>query len=467
MNLASLLFGVLAVGVFLLGSAVRKPIGQQGVDFQLYTRKLDSNGNYILADSPVFVGNNFNPMKPTEVIVHGFNETSDNKYVALIRDGYLETTDYNVVMVNWGPLARGPYYDEATQNVYNVAPLLSDYLDFLVRTSNRSLVRGIGFDLGAQILAVAAQKMKRGPLAQITALDPAKPIFEFEDNTMRLDKGDAEFVEVIHTAGGFLSFSENIGHVDIYPNGGVSPQPGCLEEMERATYCSHRRAYEYYAQSLRHPKLYPASLCSSWSEYKDGKCTENEKIYIGDSIPARARGSFYLDIHYGTSSNKAEVVQTTYNLVTEAPAKISNNSYSSSCLRKYQSLRLFDIILSMMCIFTIFLSFYAIILAFLRCITGGNQQKINENKKNQEKKHKINQVDQKWEARFLIYLAKNLYSEGTHRLLKDKEGKQFTIVKRVGKKRMHLVNDKNEVIMPVRVTIVKTKVTKKPIIDNI
>jgi hypothetical protein len=62
------------------------------------------------------------------------------------------------------------------------------------------------------------------------ALDPAKPIFEIRSNEERLDAGDAEFVQVIHTASGFLSFLEPVGHADFYPNGGKVPQPPCSGE---------------------------------------------------------------------------------------------------------------------------------------------------------------------------------------------------------------------------------------------
>jgi hypothetical protein len=61
-------------------------------------------------------------------------------------------------------------------------------------------------------------------------LDPAKPIFEIKDNEERLDAGDAAFVQVIHTASGFLSFLEPVGHADFYPNSGKAPQPSCSGE---------------------------------------------------------------------------------------------------------------------------------------------------------------------------------------------------------------------------------------------
>ncbi|PSN43622.1 hypothetical protein C0J52_15022 [Blattella germanica] len=88
----------------------------------------------------------------------------------------------------------------------------------------------VGFNLGAQVVGLAAKRMKQGPLPRIIALDPSKPLFEFKDDSKRLASKDAEFLLTIHTAGGFIAFSKPIGHVDFYPNGGIAPQPPCSEE---------------------------------------------------------------------------------------------------------------------------------------------------------------------------------------------------------------------------------------------
>ncbi len=58
-----------------------------------------------------------------------------------------------------------------------------------------------------------------------SGLDPAGPLFEGYDPTVRLDEGDALYVDVVHSNGeslivGGFGISEPIGHVDFYPNGG-------------------------------------------------------------------------------------------------------------------------------------------------------------------------------------------------------------------------------------------------------
>jgi hypothetical protein len=45
-------------------------------------------------------------------------------------------------------------------------------------------------------------------------LDPASPMFERAVDSERLDKSDADFVDVIHSSR--LGLYERIGHVDFY-----------------------------------------------------------------------------------------------------------------------------------------------------------------------------------------------------------------------------------------------------------
>ena len=67
-------------------------------------------------------------------------------------------------------------------------------------------------------------------------LDPAGPRFDNFDEDAKLDRSDAQFVDVIHTNGQSLSVDggfgllKQSGHVDFYPNGGEK-QPGCTDGL--------------------------------------------------------------------------------------------------------------------------------------------------------------------------------------------------------------------------------------------
>lgn len=52
------------------------------------------------------------------------------------------------------------------------------------------------------------------------------------------------------------------GHADFYPNGGLTPQPGCksLDIITLAS-CSHYRAPVYFAESILLPESFPSYEC--------------------------------------------------------------------------------------------------------------------------------------------------------------------------------------------------------------
>ena len=58
-------------------------------------------------------------------------------------------------------------------------------------------------------------------------MDAAYPLFANEGPDGRLDAGDANLVDAIHTCSGILGLREPYGDVDFYPNKGTMPQPGC------------------------------------------------------------------------------------------------------------------------------------------------------------------------------------------------------------------------------------------------
>ncbi|CAB4006131.1 pancreatic triacylglycerol lipase, partial [Paramuricea clavata] len=121
-------------------------------------------------------------------------------------------------------------------------------------------------------------------------LDPARPQFEGRHAEARLDKTDAHFVDVIHTNSapflfGGAGYRGQLGHVDFYPNGGEY-QPGCEGLLRsiwqsgvlNAATCHHMRAVEYFTASIRQECLFPAFPCSSWKEFKEGKCFNKFRV---------------------------------------------------------------------------------------------------------------------------------------------------------------------------------------------
>lgn len=69
------------------------------------------------------------------------------------------------------------------------------------------------------MLFAAGKKITGGKVSKIVGLDPASPLFKYEDVDGRLAETDASYVEVIHTCAGTLGISKPIGHSSFYPNG--------------------------------------------------------------------------------------------------------------------------------------------------------------------------------------------------------------------------------------------------------
>lgn len=63
-------------------------------------------------------------------------------------------------------------------------------------------------------------------------MDPAGPFYNTTATKDKLAKGDAQFVQVIHSCAGGLGYNGVLGDADYWPNGGTRPQPGCEELVE-------------------------------------------------------------------------------------------------------------------------------------------------------------------------------------------------------------------------------------------
>jgi hypothetical protein len=106
--------------------------------------------------------------------------------------------------------------------------------------------------------------------------------------TVRLDRSDAQFVDVIHTDSNSilqlgLGMSQSIGHIDFYPNGG-SDQPGCsdrltsfitdglIEGTRNFVACGHQRAPDYFVESINgnNKCQFISYSCKNWLSFTEG-----------------------------------------------------------------------------------------------------------------------------------------------------------------------------------------------------
>ena len=115
--------------------------------------------------------------------------------------------------------------------------------------------------------------VKSGKLKRITGLDPAKPLFITASDDKRLDKSDAEFVQVIHTDVFEKGMLVPMGHADFYVNGGYK-QPGCREETSapNGESCNHNRAPRFYGESISSKVGFWGFRCAHWHRYLLGFC---------------------------------------------------------------------------------------------------------------------------------------------------------------------------------------------------
>lgn len=136
---------------------------------------------------------------------------------------------------------RKDVYVDAAQNAIHVGQYVGLVLSVLDKLSSNGVnIHVVGHSLGAHLVGVVGRTFEEAAgrkLARVTGLDPAGPSFidgpviEAVPELMkaRLNKNDAEFVDIIHTQGSLspavLHFDSKfgdlnpLGHADFYPDG--------------------------------------------------------------------------------------------------------------------------------------------------------------------------------------------------------------------------------------------------------
>lgn len=269
------------------------------ISVNLYTRRNPKIPQY-LATRDSYLQSNYNSSHPTRILFHGWMSDGFGDSVVLIRDAYLESNDFNIIIIDWSTSAHIILYYEATERVPYIAREVVKMIQLLYsafKTSSAKLIL-VGHSLGSHIAGYVGKQVIEAQLPKLRAivgLDvPEVYLGSFEDG---LQAGDADYVQLIQTS--IWGVGTQSGHANFYPNYAKN-QPTC---MFLDTGCSHSKSYSYFAESIlaSNQTAFWARKCKNYRSINQQSCevVEEDKRWFmgGEPLDFTAEGVFYLRTH--------------------------------------------------------------------------------------------------------------------------------------------------------------------------
>ncbi|CAG9760473.1 unnamed protein product [Ceutorhynchus assimilis] len=264
----------------------------------------------------------FDPQKSSKVIIHGYNSNMFLSALTELRKEYLKKNDYNIFVIDWSPLNQSPCYPAAVWNARHVGTCVAQLID-RIKDMGAEDIHVIGFSLGAHITNYLSLALRPYILPRITGLDPALPGYITVNRDQKLDKSDAQYVDVYHTNAFMQGKAEESGHVDFYFNGG-SVQPGCWG-TDNFFSCNHHRAPLYYAESINSDTGFYGWRCTSYFDFLAGRCPTNEiQVKLGESTKKDVFGT-YMVITAPSPPFAVGHYNITFGSKLQKPSEIVNN----------------------------------------------------------------------------------------------------------------------------------------------
>ncbi|XP_070492769.1 vitellogenin-1-like [Chironomus tepperi] len=236
----------------------------------------------------------FDPSKKVVVMITGWNSDIDSENTAAdeLWKAYKSRGDTNFILIDTARYVDTLYAWSAF-NTQELGKAVGKGLAELINYVPLENIHVMGHSLGAHIAGSAGKTFQHETdklLPRITAFDPAKPCFGEGESLQGVGRGDAEFVDVIHSDAGGLGKPEAIGDADFFPNGIVPLMPGCF-----TIFCSHSRAWEYYAETVYkgNENNFIAKKCGSLHSFEINACIRQE-VAMGYSCPKTVKGNFFL-----------------------------------------------------------------------------------------------------------------------------------------------------------------------------
>ncbi|KAG1694113.1 Pancreatic lipase-related protein 3 [Nymphon striatum] len=192
------------------------------------------------------------------------------------KDGYwelLKHKDVNIIAVDWEKGCKAAVCPcmRQSQKEFHVSP---------------EQIHVIGHSLGAHVSGEVGERIPG--IGRITGLDPAMPFFHRVHKKLRIDPGDAKFVDIIHTDGRSSIINAiyrlcdkqdtKFFHVDLvlgWLNRVVIWISTQMEEGIRYFLgCNHIRSYQFFTESINTQCPFTSFHCGSWNDFTNGKCSD-------------------------------------------------------------------------------------------------------------------------------------------------------------------------------------------------
>lgn len=106
------------------------------------------------------------------MLLHGYTGHKDYSPNSHIRPALFQNGEYNVISLDYHPLAPEPCYVQAVHNLPVVARCTAQLLDYMMSKGMFTLddLHIIGFSLGAQTAGMISNFVKTGKLRRITGI---------------------------------------------------------------------------------------------------------------------------------------------------------------------------------------------------------------------------------------------------------------------------------------------------------
>lgn len=242
------------------------------------------------------------------VLIHGFGSYKAAWAASMTEKIFEKDTRKNlgVLTVDWKEGAKADIWDmtsaysRAAANTRYVALATHKVLQCLAR-EDQLQVHCVGHSLGAHtcgFLANRQEEQNGHKMWRVTGLDPAGPLFTTElvadtlavyrpmepvPKEQRLDAGDAELVDVVHTDGEQWGTMQPLGDIDFYVGKSMATlgrdQAGC----RTGDMCDHSKAIQLFRESLDSDQQFEGKMqCEVTHEQTLATCQEvSAKLKFG------------------------------------------------------------------------------------------------------------------------------------------------------------------------------------------